>query len=293
MNWCKIKINPEDMEETDNNQIMKDYVVWKEDEDSIFDKLCKIENIEQLSIIEKILKIHCLVCEHFVFDDFCYFLGKYNKEKNICTIDPKYGRKPDSRWKENRKKHNKRICFELSRYVAVRIKQFIKEDCDVFLVSDEYETHYATAFICEDFMIIIDTDDYWKGADLNRAKLGLELKGITIVNDEKNIVKQALDKINMGRKSKKEYEKEIKEDIVEKSKCEWIDILLEKIKVIGNDGIFKYMYQILEMKGYEPKKIWEKDDKISKEKAYKILKVLEIENLDNVYEKLISEENFS
>ena len=31
--------------------------------------------------------------------------------------------------------------------------------------------------------------------------------------------------------------------------------------------------------------------KISKEKAYKILRVLEIENLDNVYEKLISEEN--
>ena len=43
-------------------------------------------------------------------------------------------------------------------------------------------------FVFDDFMIIIDTDDYWKGADLNREKLGLEIKGITIVSDEKNIV---------------------------------------------------------------------------------------------------------
>ena len=44
--------------------------------------------------------------------------------------------------------------------------------------------------------------------------------------------------------------------------------MLEKIKIIGNDGIFKYMYTILEMKGYEPKKIWEKEDTIYKESLY-------------------------
>lgn len=65
----------------------------------------------------------------------------------------------------------------MSRYVAFRLKQFIKENSDIFLVSDEYETHYATAYVCDDFMIIINTDDYWKGADLNRVKLGLEIKG--------------------------------------------------------------------------------------------------------------------
>ncbi len=268
MNWCKIKINPETTEETDENEIMKDYVVWKEDDDLLYDKLCKIENLEQLTTIEKIIKIHCLVCEFFVFDDFCYFLGKYNKEKNICTIDSKYGRNPNSKWKENRKKHNRRICYELSRYVAVRLKQFIKEDSDIFLVSDEYETHYATAFVCDDFMIIIDTDDYWKGADLNRVKLGLEIKGITIVSDEKNIVGEALAKINKGRKTKKEFKKEIEGNAEVKSKREWIEILLEKIEVIGNDGIFKYMYEILKIKGYEPKKIWEKDDKTYKETLY-------------------------
>lgn len=69
----------------------------------------------------------------------------------------------------------------MSRYVAFRLKQFIKENSDIFLVSDEYETHYATAYVCDDFMIIINTDDYWKGADLNRVKLGLEIKGITIL----------------------------------------------------------------------------------------------------------------
>lgn len=268
MNWCKVKINPAETEEIDNSEIKKDYVYWEEDNDSIFEELCKDGKFEQLSTIEKIIKIHCLMCNYFVFDDFCYFLGNYNREKNIATIDEKYGRNPNLAWRENRKKHNRRICYELSRYMAVRLKQFIKEESDVFLVSDEYETHYATAYICDDFMIIIDTDDYWKGADLNRVKLGLEIKGITIISDRKNIVKEKLDEVNKTRKSKKEFEKEIEDDLEEKSKIEWINILLEKIKIIGNDGIFKYMYTILEIKGYEPKKIWEKENLIYKESLY-------------------------
>ena len=98
--------------------------------------------------------------------------------------------------------------------MAVRLKQFIKEESDIFLVSDEYETHYATAYVCDDFMIIIDTDDYWKGADLNRVKLGIEIKGITIVSDEKNIVKEKLDEINKTRKSKKEFQQEIENVVI-------------------------------------------------------------------------------
>ena len=268
MNWNKIKVNPEETQEIDNSKIKKDYVLWKEDDDTLFYELCKDEGFEQLSTIEKILKIHFGVCKNFVFDDFCYFLGSYNKEKNICTIDSKFGRNPNLVWRENRKKHNRRICYELSRYMAVRLKQFIKEESDIFLVSDEYETHYATAYVCDDFMIIIDTDDYWKGADLNRVKLGIEIKGITIVSDEKNIVKEKLDEINKTRKSKKEFQQEIENDAVEKSKIEWINILLEKIKILGDDGIFKYMCTILEMKGYEPKKIWEKEGTIYKETLY-------------------------
>ena len=268
MNWNKIKVNPEETQEINNSKIKKDYVLWKEDDDNLFYELCKDEGFEQLSTIEKILKIHFGVCKNFVFDDFCYFLGSYNKEKNICTIDLKFGRNPNLVWRENRKKHNRRICYELSRYMAVRLKQFIKEESDIFLVSDEYETHYATAYVCDDFMIIIDTDDYWKGADLNRVKLGIEIKGITIVSDEKNIVKEKLDEINKTRKSKKEFQQEIENDAVEKSKIEWINILLEKIKILGDDGIFKYMCTILEMKGYEPKKIWEKEGTIYKETLY-------------------------
>lgn len=268
MNWCKIKINPEENNALENDEIKKDYVRWEAEKDNVFNQLYQVENFDKLSTIEQILKIHTLICEHFVFDDYCYFLGKFDKEKNICTIDEKYGRNPSNEWKKNREQNNKRICYELSRYVAVRLKEFIKEASDVFLVSDEYETHYATAFVCDDFMVIIDTDDYYKGADLNRVKLGLEVKGITIVSDEKNIVKNELEKFNQTRKSKKEFEKEIENDYIEKSKCEWINILLEKVKTLGDDGIFKYMCDILEMKGYEPKKIWEKDGKIYRETLY-------------------------
>ena len=259
MNWCKIKLDPEDKEKINDSRIEYDYITWKTENDSIMDRINKIENINQLDLINIILKIHCMACEYFVFDEFCYFLGKYDRKKNICTIDQKYGRNPNTKWIEERKKHNRRICFELSRYVAFRIKQLANEKCDVFLVSDEYESHYATAVICDDFMIIIDTDDFIKGEDLNRVKLGLEIKGITIVSDEKDIVKEALEKINLNRKSKKDFEREAKEDIEKKANYEWINILLNKVKIIGNDGVFKYMKPVLEFKGYEPKKIWVKD----------------------------------
>lgn len=256
MNWCKIKVNPEEQEEISDSRIQYDYVAWKTEDDSIVDRIHKIEDFDKLSLIEKILTVHCMVCEHFVFDEFCYFLGKYDREKNICTIDQKYGRNPNSRWIEERKKHNRRICFELSRYFAFRIKQLINEDCDVFLVSDEYESHYATGIICDDFMITVDSDDFVKGEDLNRAKLGLEIKGITIVSDEKDIVKNALDKLNLNRKPKKDFEKEIIEDFEKNGEYEWMNILLNKTKNAGNDGVFKYIKPILELKGYEPKKIW-------------------------------------
>ena len=36
-------------------------------------------------------------------------------------------------------------------------------------------------------------------------------------------------------------------------------MLLNKIQTNGNDGIFEYIKPVLESKGYEPKKIWEKD----------------------------------
>lgn len=128
-------------EEINDSTIEYDYVAWKAEDDSIMDKINKIENINQLDLIDIILKIHCMVCEYVVFDEFCYFLGKYDKEKNICTINQKYGRNPNTKWIEERKKHNRRICFELSRYAAFRIKQLANEECDIFLVSDEYESH--------------------------------------------------------------------------------------------------------------------------------------------------------
>ena len=81
MNWCKIKINPEDKEEIKDSRIEYDYVDWKTEDDFIIGEIKKIKNKNQLSLIDIILKVHCMVCEYFVFDEFCYFLGKYDKEK--------------------------------------------------------------------------------------------------------------------------------------------------------------------------------------------------------------------
>ena len=68
MNWTKIKVNPEDKEEINDSRIEYDYVPWKTEDDSILNKINKIEDIEQMSLIDLILKIHCMVCEYFVFD---------------------------------------------------------------------------------------------------------------------------------------------------------------------------------------------------------------------------------
>ena len=268
MNWYKLKINPADHEIINDLRIEYDYIPWEAENDSIIEQLSKIENFDNLSFIDRILQLHLLVCKHFVFDDFCYFLGRYDKEKNVCLIDQKYGRNPNSRWIEERKKHNRRICFELSRYVAVRIKQIANEECDVFLVSDEYESHYGTAVVSNDFMITIDTDDFIKGEDLNRVKLDLEIKGITIVSDENGVVIQAVEKENKNRKTKKDFEHELEENSNKNNELEWIYTLLGRINVTGNDGVFKYMEPILNIKGYEPKKIWQKNGDIYDQTLY-------------------------
>lgn len=263
MNWCKIKVDPDEKEEITDSRIQKDYVKsWKIGDDSISDKINKLDNLKQLSLIDLIIYIHFEICKYFVFDEFCYFLGKYDKERNLSLIDKKYGRNPSDKWIEARKKHNRRICFELSRYFAFRIKQFNNDKCDVFLVSDEFETHFAVGVICDDFMITIDTDDYIKGADLHRVKLGLKMQGITIVSDEKQIVENAIEKVNANRKSKKTFEREAEQDIENRETKEWIEILLDKIKIIGNDGIFKFANMILEFKGFTTQKIWEKQGDI-------------------------------
>lgn len=70
---------------------------------------------------------------------------------------------------------------------------------------------------------------------------------------------QFLEQINLNRKSKKDFEVESKENPKKIADFEWISVLLNQIQMIGNDGVFKYMKQILEFKGYAPKKIWLKD----------------------------------
>lgn len=173
MNWCKIKLNPDNKEDIKDSRIQYDYITWEVENDSIMDRINKIEDIHQKALIDIILIIHCMVCEYFVFDDFCYFLGKYDREKNICTIDQKYGRNPNNKWIEERKKHNRRICFELSRYVAFRLKQLANEECDVFLVSDEYESHYATAVISKD----LQAGKYLPNKNRNEVAKEIEYNG--------------------------------------------------------------------------------------------------------------------
>lgn len=260
MNWCKIKLNPDDNEYIDDSRIENDYIGWSEDDDEIMEKLRELQSTTSMSLIDLVFNIHLLVCKYFSFDDRCHFLSQYDSKNDICTIEKKYGREPDDNWIADRKTHNKRICFELSRYVAFRVKQFANEQCDVFLVSDKYESHYATAVISQKFMIIVDTDDFIKGEDLRRAKLGIEIKGITILNDGCGVVEEALKNVNCGRISKKDFEIRARSDKIQKQNFEWICTLWDKIKCKENDEGYYYMKSALETRGFEPVVMFEKKE---------------------------------
>lgn len=86
MNWCKIKTDPEDKDEISDSRIEYDYVSWKNENDDVIAEINKFANNYKLTLIDLIMNVHFRVCEYFVFDEFCYFLGKYDKEKNVCTI---------------------------------------------------------------------------------------------------------------------------------------------------------------------------------------------------------------
>ena len=51
INWWKIKLDPEDKEKINDSRIEYDYITWKTENDSIMDRINKIENINQLDLI--------------------------------------------------------------------------------------------------------------------------------------------------------------------------------------------------------------------------------------------------
>ena len=227
---------------------------------------------EELSKEEKILSVYEKLCHDYVYDDnLISYIQKVDDD--IYSLPDWYGRDVDKEWEKNRENHNRRICFELSRYLVKSLDELFKDDknCNTCILWNKNLIHYFVGLTSDDYSLAIDLDDFFKIKDLTRLKTGLTLEGITILEDDKQKFKNALDKFNEGRDefAIKRVENKIEEtdetEIEEES--EEVAFLKKAVEILKEDGldsqgIFEYMKEIIDISiGKENReKVWKKID---------------------------------
>ena len=180
-----------------------DQVKW-EVEENIEELVKELQKDDTLSFEEKILKVYEKICLNYIYDDnVLYFFKRDASDINnikYIAVDW-YGRIVGNTWIENRKKHNRRICYEFARIYAKAINELLGENkkLEAFMVGDKENLHYVVGLTGDDYSAILDLDNFNKIKDLTRLKLGLTLDGITILRDETGKLKDAIDNYNKGR----------------------------------------------------------------------------------------------
>ena len=250
-----------------------DQVKWELEEpiQSLVETLSKDST---LSFEDKILKIYNCICLNYIYDaNVLYFFRKDTSDINnvkYIAVDW-YGRIIDEKWKENRKKHNRRICYEFARFYAKAINELREKNDDVeaFMVGDTDNLHYVVGLTGGEYSVILDLDDFNSLKDLTRLKLGLTIKGIKILRDEHGKFKDALDKFNNGRLSELAEVEEAKEKFEGKDTISYFNSIIDILKKynIDSQGFFEYMRAIIEHEGIEIEKLW-KEDIAASEKRY-------------------------
>ena len=250
-----------------------DKVKW-ELEDNLEDLVNELLQNKQLSFEKKILEVYKFICLNYIYDDnVLYFFKKDTSDpENIKYIAVDwYGRRVDEKWKNNRKKHNRRICYEFARFYAKAINVLLDgdENLEAFMLGDKENTHYVTVLTGRDYSVILDLDDFNKIKDLTRLKLGLTINGITILRDEKGIFQKAINEFNDGRLSDIIDVQKVKKQFNENNKIECFKKIADILKTynIDSQGFMEYMRTIVENEGFEIEKIW-KEIKGENEKRY-------------------------
>lgn len=258
------------------------------------------------SIEEKIIKLYEYICLNYIYDaNVLYFFKKdLSDPSNIKYISVDwYGRVVGPEWIEKRQTHNRRICYEFSRFYAKAINTLINntEDIEAFMLGDKDNTHYVVGLTGKDYSIILDQDDFNSIKDLTRLKMGLTIKGIHILRDETGKFKNVVDAFNNERKEYLPELKVAKEQFLKDN--DTIKYVNTAIKIfnkynIDSQGFFECVRHLIESCDIKIEKIWKKDTKnaetryerclyfIFKNKTYlldsinKTLKVVNIDNLD-------------
>ena len=277
-----------------------DAVKW-EVEESIQNLVDELLKDNSLSVEDKILKIYEYICLNYIYDDnVLYFFKRDDSDTdNIKYIAVDwYGRIIDDKWKENRKKHNRRVCYEFARFFAKAINELIPEndDLEAFMLGNKENTHYVVGLTGSKYSVILDVDDFNKIKDLTRLKLGLTINGVTILRDDFGIFQKVVDKYN---KDKLDDLIEVKQIEKKENLIEYFNKIVDILKSykIDSQGFMEYMRAKIEQEEIEIEKIW-KEIKNDGEKRYVRCLVFDFDGktylLDSVNQELsiISKENF-
>ena len=274
-----IVLNPRDKQIDENNtnsNIQYDKSDWKiPDNIKVF--VNDLSRSSYLSDEDKILLIYERLCQDYIYDDnLISYIQKVDDES--FDLPDWYGRDVDSNWEQNRELHNRRVCYEVSRYLAESLNEIFKDndDFNICILWDKGLTHYFVALTSDDYSITLDLDDFNNIKDLTRVKAGLTAQGITILDDKNEKFSRALDRFNEGKAKNaiKKIESEVSEkgdkspQKDENQSEEPDDIIFFKnaIEILANEhnidsqGIYEYMKEIIDIRlGPEGrKKVWKK-----------------------------------
>lgn len=262
-----------------------DSVEWKI-EPSMKDIVNKLQNNDELNIFEKIFELYKYICQSYIYDaNVLYFFRRDDTDPNnikYIAVDW-YGRIVKDYWFENRQTHNRRICYEFSRFYAKAINDLIgdRNDLEAVIVGDKENTHYVVGLVGEDSSIILDQDDFSNIKDLTRIKLNLTLNGIHIFKDKNMKFINIIEKYNLG---KLDELPEITEAKIKYSKEDPIKFLKISINAINqynidSQGFFECIRHLIEEMGIRIEKIWKVDTRETLEKRHERCLYFEYEGL--------------
>ena len=287
-----------------------DQVKW-EIEDKMKDFIQDLKKEYNLSLEEKIMELYKFICLNYVYDaNVLYFFKKDMTDLNnikYIAVDW-YGRIVGKEWTKNRQKHNRRICYEFSRFYAKAINELItsenkENEMEAVILGDKNNLHYVVALIGEDYNIILDQDDFNNIKDLTRVKLNLTIKGIHIIKDKKGKFSAIVNQYNKDKLDEIEEIEKAKNNLdLNKDIIKYLNTAINTLNTYNLDsqGFFEYIRSLIENEGIKIDKIWKVDkrDKYAekrherclyfnyKNKTYlldsidKNLKIININNLD-------------
>lgn len=128
----KLVVDPDqkyDSKDMHDSTIITDVDNWHLSNESLKSFVQELAENKEMTVEKKILLIHQKICDMYQYDDnaISYFTSIDSIER-IFDFPNEYGRVVDESWKQNREKHNRRVCFELSRIYAGALTELLKDE---------------------------------------------------------------------------------------------------------------------------------------------------------------------